>query len=163
MYGTANKIVNLSHQPSYFDAPRARNAHNNSPRRAEQCPRDSGTAAPRAQNYFLHAARNGRTLAPKNRKNMIVHKSENNLEEVYIVSTEKTARVEYAKGGGCANHGGVGGVLPRGPSLGRPERLEGGENLETGTSRDGHVVSRDGHVVSRDGHVVDTWCLGMDV
>ena len=120
-------------------------------------------AAPRAQNY-LHAARNGRTLlvdaAPKNRKNMIVHKSENNLEEVYKVSTEKSARVEYAKGGGRANHGGVGGVLPRGPSLGRPERLEGGE---TGTSRDGHVVSRDGHVVSRDGHVVDTWCLGMDV
>ncbi len=35
--------------------------------------------------------------------------------------------------------------------------------VETGTSRDGHVVSRDGYVVSRDGHVVDTWCLGMDV
>ena len=86
-------------------------------------------------------------VVPKNRKNMIVHKLENNLEEVYIRSTRKTARVKYEKGGGRANHGGVGGVLPRGPSLGRPERLEGGENLETGTSRDGHVVSRDGCVV----------------
>jgi hypothetical protein len=43
---------------------------------------------------------------------MIVHELENNLEEVYKESTRKTARVEYAKGGGRANHGGVGGVLP---------------------------------------------------
>jgi hypothetical protein len=50
--------------------------------------------------------------APKNRKNMIVHKLENNLEEVYKGSTRKIERVEFAKGGGRANHGGVGGVLP---------------------------------------------------
>jgi hypothetical protein len=65
-----------------LDAPRARNAHNTSPRRAEQCPRDLGTAAPRAQNSFLQAARNGRTLVVAAPKSMIVHELENNLEEV---------------------------------------------------------------------------------
>ena len=48
MYATAKKIVSRSHKRSEFGAPRARNAHNNSPHRAEQCPRASGTAAPRA-------------------------------------------------------------------------------------------------------------------
>jgi hypothetical protein len=75
-----------------------------------------GPPPPARNFFFLHAARNGRTLlvdaAPKNRKNMIVHKLENNLEEVYKGSTRKIERVEFAKGGGRANHGGVGGVLP---------------------------------------------------
>ena len=92
MYPTPKKILKRSQQRSKFDAPRARSAHNNSPHRAEQCPRDLGTAAPRAQISSLPAGRQDAQAS-----NTYVYPTEKNESLTPTQHIRCTARTQCAQ------------------------------------------------------------------